>query len=190
MEEPAGRLKRLHEKLLGGKLILRGSGKRSNYNDIKDSVSHRAPRARQANTNGHRQGLQRLVWHCQGRHLCIDRESLQDTSRAVPEMECKAIAVSNSWTSRADIGQPAVSKDCSKNFWVGNSYCVGVGPPKITTTTTSSTTSTSSVSYSWITGPTTSYIPVNVTSTAGWPPSPTQSGQPPYCATTLFTWLA
>ena len=32
--------------------------------------------------------------------------------------------------------QPAVSSDCSKNFWVGDSYCVGVSNKPCTHTTT------------------------------------------------------
>ncbi|PWY71576.1 hypothetical protein BO94DRAFT_589987 [Aspergillus sclerotioniger CBS 115572] len=100
---------------------------------------------------------------------------------------------------------PAVSLDCTVNFWPGYAYCVGVGPvfstpttsttapPSTTTvpitsstttsstiTTSSSTTAISSTTYS-VRNPITSQ---NMTATSidtQWPPTKTQTGQPTSC---------
>ncbi|PWY82993.1 hypothetical protein BO70DRAFT_336158 [Aspergillus heteromorphus CBS 117.55] len=99
-----------------------------------------------------------------------------------------------------------VPADCSKNFWAGNAYCVGVGDASTTITTTpthksttslasgqvpshlgstgaqkSSTTLASGQSSYSTRNPITSY---NITSTPvddTWPPKKTQAGQPDTC---------
>uniref|UniRef100_A0A4Q7JG83 Secreted LysM effector Lys4 n=1 Tax=Pochonia chlamydosporia (strain 123) TaxID=1052797 RepID=LYSM4_POCC1 len=97
---------------------------------------------------------------------------------------------------------PDVSTDCVKNFWVGNSYCVGVGKvvssSKTSTTvksssTTQKTSSTSSklsssskpvntttTPYS-TRNPVTSYNLTQPYTATSLPPAKTQSGQPAYC---------
>ncbi|KAF3002842.1 hypothetical protein E8E14_007637 [Neopestalotiopsis sp. 37M] len=76
---------------------------------------------------------------------------------------------------------PAISDDCTTNFWIGQAYCVGLGSEASSTTiTTSSSTITSTSPYS------TRYPVTNQTITApssseAWPPSKTQAGQPSYC---------
>jgi LysM repeat protein len=70
---------------------------------------------------------------------------------------------------------PAVSSDCASNFWVGNSYCVGISDQ----TTTSSSQPTVTTPYSTLAANTTSYAPT--TTDSSWPPSRTQAGQPTYC---------
>lgn len=101
---------------------------------------------------------------------------------------------------------PAISSDCSANFWLGEAYCVGVGVgvgtsvttrPGPTGTGSTSNHNTVSSSSSSGTGPstkgsttTTPYwtrLPAmswNIsTPTVGtaWPPTRTQAGQPSYC---------
>lgn len=89
---------------------------------------------------------------------------------------------------------PAVSKDCTSNFWLGQAYCVGLGPPvtKPTTTTTSSSDSSSSAPSTTTQAPTTTtpystrYPVTNQTLSrptysTDWPPQKTQPGQPSYC---------
>ncbi|KAK3390168.1 hypothetical protein B0H63DRAFT_519403 [Podospora didyma] len=60
---------------------------------------------------------------------------------------------------------PAVSSDCSTNFWLGQAYCVGVS---------SSTTATSSTSRPLTSTAATSSTPAS-------PPGPTHTGQPSNC---------
>ncbi|KXJ88345.1 hypothetical protein Micbo1qcDRAFT_150822 [Microdochium bolleyi] len=87
---------------------------------------------------------------------------------------------------------PAVSRDCQTNFWLGQAYCVGLGP-RVTGSSSSSTTkmtsSSTTTSMSIIT-PTTPYSSrfpltnqtiLQPSSTGAWPPSKTQAGQPSYC---------
>ncbi|KAH6699753.1 hypothetical protein BKA61DRAFT_706408 [Leptodontidium sp. MPI-SDFR-AT-0119] len=57
---------------------------------------------------------------------------------------------------------PAVSKDCVTNFWLGQAYCVGVSSSSPVTTTTTASSSSSAASQ-----PT--------------PPAPTHTGQPANC---------
>ncbi|KAE8352805.1 hypothetical protein BDV28DRAFT_157525 [Aspergillus coremiiformis] len=95
---------------------------------------------------------------------------------------------------------PDVSKDCLKNFWVDNSYCVGVGPNTITNAPTStSTTTTTSIptSTSISTSAASNSSTTNVTYTfnhpittwniteppreTAWPPTKTQAGQSTSC---------
>ncbi|CAK7197530.1 hypothetical protein SEUCBS139899_000178 [Sporothrix eucalyptigena] len=92
---------------------------------------------------------------------------------------------------------PAVSADCSTNFWLGEAYCVGVGASVTTGPTGTRPTSGHTVSSSSGAGPTTK---VNTTTTpywtrlpltswnistptvgTAWPPTRTQAGQPSYC---------
>ncbi|OBT68027.1 hypothetical protein VE03_01474 [Pseudogymnoascus sp. 23342-1-I1] len=79
---------------------------------------------------------------------------------------------------------PAISSDCSTNFWVGNSYCVGTSKdacPTSTSTEPHSSTTISS-SYSIISQPSTSsYVQVTRSTATSWPPTQTQAGQVPYC---------
>ncbi|KZL74226.1 LysM domain-containing protein [Colletotrichum tofieldiae] len=83
---------------------------------------------------------------------------------------------------------PAVSQDCVTNFWLGQAYCVGLGP--LVTSSTASSSGTSSSSSITIVTPTTPYstrYPVTnqtvtqPSSSEAWPPSKTQAGQPSYC---------
>ena len=57
---------------------------------------------------------------------------------------------------------PAVSFDCSTNYWLGEAYCVGVASQSTPTTTTKTTTR----------------VP---TMTKPTPPAPTMSGSPDTC---------
>ncbi|OOF91131.1 carbohydrate-binding module family 50 protein [Aspergillus carbonarius ITEM 5010] len=95
---------------------------------------------------------------------------------------------------------PAVSLDCTVNFWPGYAYCVGVGPvvsttttfttvpPSTTTalltsstiTTSSSTTATGSTTYS-VRNPITSQNVTSTTIDTQWPPTKTQADQPTSC---------
>lgn len=86
---------------------------------------------------------------------------------------------------------PAVSRDCVNNFWLGESYCVGVGQP-IKTSTTSKTTSSASKTTSSTTTttddkpystrfPITSRNITTPTSPTAWPPTKTQPGEPASC---------
>jgi LysM repeat protein len=80
---------------------------------------------------------------------------------------------------------PAVSSDCSVNFWIGNSYCVGTGKV-VSTVSTTTRTSQSSISIITPSG-TYSALPdrsttASVSSTDdSWPPTATQSGIAPNC---------
>lgn len=83
---------------------------------------------------------------------------------------------------------PAVSSDCATNFWLGEAYCVGVGPlASGSTTTKSSTSTTTSSSINTSTTPYSTRYPVTnwtiSSPTVGtqWPPTQTQAGQPSYC---------
>ncbi|KAH7009822.1 LysM domain-containing protein, partial [Ilyonectria destructans] len=60
---------------------------------------------------------------------------------------------------------PAVSRDCITNFWLGQAYCVGVSGAGSGVTTTSSSTRSSTPS----------------TTAAPTPPAPTHTGQPSDC---------
>ncbi|KAJ1325254.1 peptidoglycan DL-endopeptidase LytF [Microdochium nivale] len=76
---------------------------------------------------------------------------------------CGSIASDNGIsTDQFFTWNPAVSRDCLTNFWLGQAYCVGVSSssPPMTTSTTKTTSSSSSV-------PT--------------PPAPTHTGQPANC---------
>ena len=64
---------------------------------------------------------------------------------------------------------PAVSSDCSTNYWVDEAYCVGISGDDDETTTASSTTTTASST-------TTTASPTKPT-----PPGPTMSGSPENC---------
>ncbi|KAL1867742.1 hypothetical protein VTK73DRAFT_4027 [Phialemonium thermophilum] len=87
---------------------------------------------------------------------------------------------------------PTVSKDCATNFWVGESYCVGVSNEscKPTTKTTIKTTGTATVPpssvppntlpYSTLTGDVSASLVDRPTAT-GWPPQPTLSGTAANC---------
>ncbi|KAK0630525.1 hypothetical protein B0T17DRAFT_636671 [Bombardia bombarda] len=95
---------------------------------------------------------------------------------------------------------PSVSQDCATNFWVDESYCVGVGSGSCSTTTTLGSTSTSSTTrasstttsgtstsrppntepYSII-GNETSAIQVARPTASGWPPQPTLAGTAANC---------
>ena len=90
---------------------------------------------------------------------------------------------------------PAVSDDCTTNFWLGYSYCIGVSSTVasssssiIGTTTTPVTsssapiTTTASVNATYsIRNPVTSYNLSTPTTDRTWPPTKTQAGQPSYC---------
>jgi LysM repeat protein len=86
---------------------------------------------------------------------------------------------------------PAVSSDCTTNFWLGQAYCVGLGPAVSSTTTTSATSSSATSSSSSSTPttttpystryPVTSQTIVRPTHSTDWPPTKTQAGQPSYC---------
>ncbi|KAL2068497.1 hypothetical protein VTL71DRAFT_14834 [Oculimacula yallundae] len=88
---------------------------------------------------------------------------------------------------------PAVSQNCLDNFWLGNSYCVGVGAGTETSSTVTSTRISSSTKISTsrpITTANATYsianpvVEWNITSTTVdklWPPTQTQAGQPSYC---------
>lgn len=91
---------------------------------------------------------------------------------------------------------PAVSRDCTQNFWVGESYCVWIGKPVKTTSTTGSTstkiTTTSSTLSSSTSAsddgkpystrfPITSKNITTPTSPTAWPPTKTQAGEPSSC---------
>ncbi|KAB5570385.1 peptidoglycan-binding protein [Coniochaeta sp. 2T2.1] len=87
---------------------------------------------------------------------------------------------------------PDVSKDCTTNFWLGNAYCVGLGPAISTTavstsprtsTTATLTSSTSFNSTYSIEHPLTSWIiSTSTIDNSTWPPTKTQAGQPSYCS--------
>ncbi|KAK7922955.1 hypothetical protein PG985_007026 [Apiospora marii] len=98
---------------------------------------------------------------------------------------------------------PDVTDDCATNFWVGESYCVGIDPNKPTTISSLSSssigsTSTRSTRSSSASSPITTSMPPNTEPyTANWPitnwtitpttiessfpPQRTQPGQPPRC---------
>lgn len=103
---------------------------------------------------------------------------------------------------------PAVSSDCTQNFYAGEAYCVGVGasstssvaastkPPSTTTGPSMSSTgkpssslrvSNSTTTTSPTLNQTYSILPINTTSVSVtitnsvWPPTQTQAGQPSYC---------
>ncbi|WYZ42085.1 hypothetical protein EsH8_V_000980 [Colletotrichum jinshuiense] len=82
---------------------------------------------------------------------------------------------------------PAVSDDCVTNFWLGQAYCVGLGPLVTSTTSLSSTSSSSSITVITATTPYSTRYPVTnqtitrPSSSDAWPPSKTQAGQPSYC---------
>jgi LysM repeat protein len=77
---------------------------------------------------------------------------------------CSSIASDNGIsTDQFFAWNPAVSRDCISNFWLGNAYCVGISssgsnPPTTTTTTTRPTTTRSPTA-----------------------PAPTHTGQPSNC---------
>jgi hypothetical protein len=83
---------------------------------------------------------------------------------------------------------PAVSSNCATNFWLGQAYCVGLGPfVSSTSTTTTSATSSSTSSTPTSTTPYSTRHPVTSqtierpTYSTDWPPTQTQAGQPSYC---------
>jgi hypothetical protein len=90
---------------------------------------------------------------------------------------------------------PAVSRDCLTNFWLGQAYCVRIGTVSSssktpTSTTTTSNTKTSSRPISTTTTVKEDYstrhptITFNITSTTidmAWPPEKTKEGQPNDC---------
>jgi LysM domain len=97
---------------------------------------------------------------------------------------------------------PAVSNDCSTNFWVGYAYCVAAGAQVSTTPSTTSPTITGSrssitSSRSSVVTSSSAPIPANATYSirepiTSWnltsptienqfPPQRTQAGQPSYC---------
>ncbi|KAK1830153.1 hypothetical protein QBC39DRAFT_309685 [Podospora conica] len=80
---------------------------------------------------------------------------------------------------------PAVSSNCDVNFWLGSSYCVGVGTTSSASTsspmTTTSATSTTSMPPYSIRHPVTSETIVRPTIDTAWPPTKTLAGQPSYC---------
>ncbi len=73
---------------------------------------------------------------------------------------------------------PAVSSDCSQNFWIGDSYCVGVSASTSKPASTTSRLSTSS-SRTSAAGSTTTGKPTTAKETA--PDKPTLSGIPCQC---------
>ncbi|EFE30994.1 uncharacterized protein ARB_02188 [Trichophyton benhamiae CBS 112371] len=84
---------------------------------------------------------------------------------------------------------PSVPKDCSREFWLGYSYCVGVNDNPVIATpiqtnlinSTMTFPSTSPTSVYSIRNPVTSdEFTVSSVETA-WPPKRTQPGQPSYC---------
>lgn len=97
---------------------------------------------------------------------------------------------------------PAVSRDCVTNFWVGESYCVGTGQPIKTTSSSKASSSTSTTPTTTKTTSTTSdpgdgkpystRFPVtsrNITtptSPTAWPPTKTQPGEPDSCTNWHF----
>ncbi|KAK8089858.1 hypothetical protein PG997_004819 [Apiospora hydei] len=139
----------------------------------------------------------------------------QDSSPSGPTMPNIAPNCNKFWTVLKDSGDscwsitqkfgitldqfytwnPDVTDDCGTNFWVGESYCVGVDPNKPTTrpsssstvakTSTSSTASSSSRAPN--TEPYTTNFPITSWSIApttiesSFPPQRTQPGQPPKC---------
>jgi LysM repeat protein len=87
---------------------------------------------------------------------------------------------------------PAVSSDCVTNFWLGQAYCVGLGPAVSSTSTTSATSSATGPNSSSSSRPTTttpystrypvtSQTILEPTYSTEWPPTKTQAGQPSYC---------
>ena len=85
---------------------------------------------------------------------------------------------------------PAVSRDCLTNFWLGQAYCVRVGVRSTssvettskTTTTSGRPTSTPTITEDYSTRHPT--ITFNITSTTidkAWPPEKTKEGQPEDC---------
>ncbi|KAK4210390.1 hypothetical protein QBC37DRAFT_292564 [Rhypophila decipiens] len=82
----------------------------------------------------------------------------------VADDTCSTVATEYGLTTSQFLAlNPAVSADCSTNFWLGSAYCVGTSQ---TTTTTTTATSTS----------TTSTPATNGTSSAVTVPSPVQEG--------------
>ncbi|OAA74801.1 peptidoglycan-binding protein [Akanthomyces lecanii RCEF 1005] len=98
---------------------------------------------------------------------------------------------------------PAVSRDCVNNFWVGESYCVGVGKPiktsstssQVSSSTSTKTTSTKTTSTTSDAGdgkpystrfPVTSRNITTPTSPTAWPPTKTQPGEPDSCTNWHF----
>lgn len=98
---------------------------------------------------------------------------------------------------------PAVSSDCTQNFWLGEAYCVGVGSgpastsksssksssstkasttskPTSSSASKSSSSSTASTPYS-VRNPITSYNLTSTTVGTAWPPQKTQAGQASNC---------
>lgn len=87
---------------------------------------------------------------------------------------------------------PAVSADCTQNFWLGYAYCVGIGEESptssstlITSTTSSPTsvdTTTTPVNMTYSTRhPITTWNITRPTIGTEWPPTATQPGQPAKC---------
>ncbi|KAI8207620.1 hypothetical protein K4K54_004856 [Colletotrichum sp. SAR 10_86] len=80
---------------------------------------------------------------------------------------------------------PSVSADCTVNFWIGQAYCVGLGPrlPSAPSTTSRSQTQSFNSTYS-IRHPITSASLTQPTASEDdvWPPTKTQQGQPSYCS--------
>jgi len=79
---------------------------------------------------------------------------------------------------------PAVSSDCTANFWADYAYCVGLGPFISSTSTKTFTSSSATVSTPYsIRHPTTTWVITTPTlDDSTWPPTKTQAGQPSYCS--------
>lgn len=83
---------------------------------------------------------------------------------------------------------PAISQDCTVNFWLGQAYCVGLGPPVTVTSTSNTPSSTASSETSSFNStysvrhPITSVSLTIPTLDDTWPPTKTQDGQPSYCS--------
>lgn len=85
---------------------------------------------------------------------------------------------------------PAVSQDCATNFWVDESYCVGVGSGDLCVTTSLTSTTSSSTSKSSIPPNTEPYsiigseisaVQVARPTATSWPPAPTLAGTATNC---------
>lgn len=79
----------------------------------------------------------------------------------------------------------AVFEDCQTNFWLGQAYCVGLGPV-VSSTPTGGTPPTTqqppTTTTPYLTRyPVTNETVVDPTYSTDWPPTKTQAGQPAYC---------
>lgn len=115
--------------------------------------------------------------NCNGWHTVVDG----DTCQSVPAKYGISFDQFLEWN-------PAVSRDCLTNFWLGQAYCVRVGDKLTTTakttkpTTTSKPTQTTTVDEKYSTRyPTSTFNITTTTIDTAWPPEKTKEGQPEGC---------